>query len=110
MTPADGHRPLQEDAHSHSWPHLFGQLIVHFTEVIEAQVRLVGASIVPALTAVLNGWLLRLIAASVALTGLLLLLCASILLLHEWLRWWQAFGIMGVVSILAAMAALASLD
>ena len=108
MIPAAGHPLLQK--HTDSWPHLLGRLVLDLTGMIDAQVRSLRAGIVPALTAVLDRWLLRLVAASVALTGMLLLLCASILLLHQWLQWWQAFGIVGVVSLAGAMGALASLD
>jgi Putative Actinobacterial Holin-X, holin superfamily III len=109
MTPGTGYRARPEEAETSSWPALIGQLIVDFTGVVEAQVRLARASIAPALTEVLNRWLLQIIVGSVALIGLLLLLCASVLLLHQWLQWWEACGIVGAVCIVAAIGALASL-
>jgi len=30
------------------------------------------------------------------ISGALCILCAAILLLHQWLPWWQAFGIAGL--------------
>jgi uncharacterized membrane protein (DUF441 family) len=39
----------------------------------------------------------------VMVSGALCLLCASILLLHQWLPWWQAFGIPGLVLLIVGI-------
>ncbi len=49
-------RPIQEQDQTHSWPELFGQLILDFTRVLEAEARLMRASIEPTLTSVLEHW------------------------------------------------------
>jgi hypothetical protein len=78
---------------------LFAQLIIDFTEVVEAEARFACASIEPSLTRVFNRCLLQLILVSFAFTGTLLLLGAAILLLHHWMEWWMALGIAGVVTL-----------
>lgn len=99
-----GIHPQHHD--SHSWPALVAQLIADLTKVLEAEARLVRASIEPTMTAVLNRWLLQLILASIAVTGGLLLLCAGVLLLHKWVEWWVAFGIAGAVTMTTALFGL----
>jgi uncharacterized membrane protein YqjE len=109
MTPGDGYHPHHQEGETPSWPALIGQLILDFTGLIEAQVHLARASIAPALSEVLNHWLLQIIAGAVALIGLLLMLLAAVLLLHEWLQWWEACAIVGAVCVIAAAGTLASL-
>ena len=41
---------------------------------------------------------------AVMICGALCILCASILLLHQWLPWWQAFGIAGLAAFLVGIA------
>jgi hypothetical protein len=89
-----------------SWPALFGQLILDFTKVLEAEARLMRASIQPTLSAVLERWLWQLIVAGIALTGYLLLIGTAILLIHVWLAWWLSFGITGAATIILAVCLL----
>ncbi|HTW88156.1 MAG TPA: hypothetical protein VMD75_09125 [Candidatus Binataceae bacterium] len=37
---------------------------------------------------------------AVMISGALCILCASIFLLHKWLPWWQAFGILGLALLI----------
>jgi hypothetical protein len=107
METSEDFRPARVQADQQSWPGLLAQLIVDFTKVVEAEARLARASIEPALTRVLNRWLLQLILVSLAFTGLLLMLGASVLLLHRWMEWWAAFGIAGAVTAAGAVCGLA---
>ena len=106
MEPSEDFRPSRVQADQQSWPGLLAQLIVDFTKVVEAEARLARASIEPALTRVLNRWLLQLVMVTLALSGVILLLCASVLLLHHWVEWWIAFAITGAVIMLVAVAGL----
>ena len=85
---------------------MFGELILDFTRVLEAEARLMRASIEPTLTSVLEHWLWQLVMASIALIGCVLLVAAAILLLHAWLAWWLAFAITGAAMILMALCGL----
>jgi hypothetical protein len=99
MIDSDQHTVVAGERDAQSWPTLLGHVLLDFTRVIEGEARLLRASVEPTMTAVLDRWLLQLVLASVALAGLLLVLGAGVLLLHKWLEWWAAFGIVGVVTL-----------
>lgn len=106
MEPINHDRDVFEphDEIHNSWPALLAKLIVDFTKVVEAEARVARASVEPILTAVLDHWLLQIAIAAVALVGCLLLLVATILLLHQWLPWWEAVGIVGAVAVVVPLA------
>jgi membrane-bound ClpP family serine protease len=106
MVTDNDRQTLQDEVQAQSWPDLFGKLIMDFTKVLEAEARLVRASIEPTLTSVLEHWLLQLVIASIALLGCLLLVAAVILLLHLWLALWLSFAITGAVTLLLALCGL----
>jgi len=87
-----------------SWPALLAKLIVDLTKVVEAEARVARASVEPILTAVLDHWLLQIAIAAIALVGCLLLLAAAIFMLHQWLPWWEAVGIVGAVAVVVPLA------
>jgi hypothetical protein len=60
-------------------------------------------SIGTTLQAQISSTLVLLITAAVMISGAMCILCASILLLHQWLPWWQAFGIAGVAMLIAGI-------
>lgn len=87
-----------------SWSALVGRLILDITGVVEAEARLMRASIEPTLNSVLEQWLLQLVIAALAMVGSLILLAAVILLLHLWLAWWLSFAITGAATLIVALA------
>jgi hypothetical protein len=60
MLPNDNQRIVAEveEHQTPSWPALVGRLILDITGVVEAEARLMRASIEPTLTSVLERWLL----------------------------------------------------
>ncbi|HKD69506.1 MAG TPA: phage holin family protein [Candidatus Binataceae bacterium] len=106
MAPDSNQLSIHEADQPHSWPDLVGKLILDFTRVLEAELRLMRASIEPALTSVLNRWLWQLVIASIALLGCILLVGAIILFLHLWLAWWASFAITGAATVLLALCAM----
>jgi len=103
MEPIDDRNSVEPSKEIQSWPGLLAKLFVDFTRVVEAEARLLRASIEPTLSTVLDRWLMQIVTAAIALAGCLLLLAAVILLLHGWLPWWQSFGIVGAVTVVAAV-------
>jgi hypothetical protein len=99
-------RAILEQAQRQSWPDLVGQLVMDFTKVLEAEARLMRASIEPSLSSVLEHWLSHLIIAAIAMTGCILLVGAMVLLLHTWLAWWLCFAITGAATLLLALCGL----
>jgi len=106
MESVDDFRAARAQADQRSWPALLAQLIIDFTEVVEAEARLARASIEPSLSRAFNRCLLQLILVSFAFTGTLLVLGAGILLLHHWADWWMAIGIAGVATVAGALCGL----
>jgi hypothetical protein len=106
MESVDDFRAARAQADHHNWPALLAQLIIDFTQVVQAEARLARASIEPSLTRVFNRCLLQLILVSFAFTGTLLVLSAGILLLHHWMEWWMALGIAGVVTVAGTLCGL----
>jgi len=51
----------------------------------------------------------RLTIVAVMICGALCILCAAILLLHQWLPWWQAFGIVGLATLVVGIVTDAAL-
>ncbi len=88
------------------WPGLIGQLILDFTKVLEAEGRLIRASIEPSLSAVLEHWLWHLLIGALVMAGCMLLIGAAVILLHTWMAWWLCFAITGAATIVLALCAL----
>ncbi len=97
---------IREADRTPGWPELISHLILDFTKVLEAEGRLIRASIEPSLTAVLEHWLLHLVIASLAMTGCILLIGAAVVLLHTWLAWWLSLAITGTATITVALCTL----
>jgi hypothetical protein len=106
METRDDRRANRNGDQAQSWPALAAQLILDFTKVLEAEARLMRASLEPSLTAVLEHWLLHLVIASIAMVGCILLIGAVVLLLHGWLAWWLSLAITGTLAIMLALCAL----
>lgn len=87
-----------ENAHL---PGLIGRMLDDMVRIAETQTRLFEANIGSALTGALDRALGRALAGLIYLAGGVCLLAAIILLLHEWLSWWEALAIAGAVMILA---------
>ena len=52
--------------------------------------------------------IVRLMIVAAMFSGALCILVASILLLHQWLLWWQAFGAIGLTMLVAGSICYAS--
>jgi len=47
---------------------------------------------------------------AVMISSAICILCASILLLHQWLPWWQAFGIAGLATLVVGIVSNAAMS
>ena len=113
-------RPSEAQA---DWSELIGRLADSLSGLIRAEIEFLEKRVTHAVTATISNAALRIAAVVVlAITGwagLVCLLTAYVLLLHQWLRWWQAVGAGGVTvlliglvlfTILNAMAGRSSTD
>ena len=98
---------------SAQWPTLLSRMLEDLSRVIQLELQLLEAKIAPALTTMADQAIAGLIAGLVILSAGVMagvcLLAALILLLHQWIPWWQCFGIGGLVAIACALIAFASM-
>jgi hypothetical protein len=83
-----------------NWLALIVKLFDDIGRILAGEIRLAGAGLARVVENVVVRGLKRLILAAIGLCGLLCLIAATVLLLHKWLEWWQAFGAMGVSLLL----------
>lgn len=84
-----------------TWTELAERVIGDLTHVIRVEIELFGNSLPPIFSDLTDRVVAGLIAGFVMLAGGVTLLAALIMLLHQWLPWWQALAISGVAAILA---------
>lgn len=84
-----------------SWPALAERVISDLTHVIRVEIELFGNSLIPIFSDLTDRVVAGLIAGFVMLAGGVTLLAALIMLLHQWLPWWQSLAISGGAAILA---------
>lgn len=84
-----------------SWPELAERVISDLTHVIRVEIELFRNSLIPIFSDLTDRVVAGLIAGFVMLAGGVTLLVALIMLLHEWLPWWQSLAISGAAAILA---------
>ena len=77
------------------WAELVGKAIDDFTRIVQSEIRLLETTLKVVLQSEIDHALAILIAGAMMMCGALCLIGASILLLHQWLPWWAAFGISG---------------
>jgi hypothetical protein len=90
------------------WPTLIERVMDDVSRIIRSEVHILQAGIGANLEAQVSNAVAHLTLAALVIVGAICILCASILLLHQWLPWWQAFGIAGVVTLVVAFASNAA--
>ncbi|MGC1678557.1 MAG: phage holin family protein [Candidatus Binataceae bacterium] len=84
-----------------TWAELAERVIGDLTHVIRVEIELFRNSLTPIFSDLTDRVVAGLIAGFVMLAGGVTLLAALIMLLHQWLPWWQALAISGAAAILA---------
>jgi len=83
------------------WATLTERALDDVSRIVRSEAHMLQTSIGAAMEARIDNVVVRLTTIIAMVCGAICILCASILLLHQWLPWWQSFGIIGV-GILAA--------
>lgn len=91
------------------WPTLIERVMDDVSRILRSEVHILQAGIGVTLEAQVSNAVAHLIIAALIISGAICILGASILLLHQWLPWWQAFGIAGVVTLLVAFVSNAAM-
>ena len=83
-------------------PDLGIRIITDFGRIVAAEARLLETNLVGAAQALVDRVYLTAILVVVAAAGSASIIGSIIMLLHQWMPWWQVLGIVGITSILLA--------
>lgn len=86
------------------WPTLVGRAVDDVSRILQSEAHMLETSIGAALETRLASAITTLTVVAVMICGAICMLCAGILLLHEWIPLWQAFGIAGIGILLIGIA------
>ena len=89
------------------WPTLVGRAVDDLTRILQSEAHMLETSMGAALETRIASAIATLTVVAVMICGGVCILCAAILLLHEWLPLWQAFGLAGVGILLLGLATYA---
>jgi VIT1/CCC1 family predicted Fe2+/Mn2+ transporter len=89
------------------WPTLVGRAVDDVTRILQSEAHMLETSMGAALQTRLASAIATLTVVAVFLCSGVCILCAAILLLHQWLPLWQAFGLAGVCIMLIGIATYA---
>ena len=109
---AEEKHPLSIDAAPETyadWPTLIERAMDDVSRILRSEVRMLETSIRATLEAQVSHAVAHLAIAALLIGGAICILAASILLLHQWLPWWQAFGIAGVATVVVAIVSNAAI-
>jgi len=89
------------------WPTLVGRAVDDVTRILQSEAHMLETNMSAALATRLATAISTLTLVAVILCGGVCILCAAILLLHQWLPLWQSFGLLGVAILLVGIASYA---
>jgi aspartate aminotransferase-like enzyme len=82
-------------AASPDWATLTERALDDLSRIVRSEIHMLQTSIETAVEARIDRVVTRAMTIAAMVCGAFCVLCALILLLHEWLPWWQSFGIGG---------------
>jgi CHASE2 domain-containing sensor protein len=91
------------------WPTLIERAVDDVSRIVRSEAHMFQTSMGAALEVHISKTAAHLTNAVVILIGALCMLCALIFLIHQWLPWWQAFGIVGLVTLLVGIVSNAAM-
>jgi hypothetical protein len=91
------------------WPSLIERAVDDISRIVQSEAQIFQTRLSAAIELRISSAMIVLAAVGVIVTGALCLLCAAIFLLHQWLPWWQAFGIAGGALVLVGIVCYATM-
>src|SRR5579859_8224043 len=85
------------------WPALIVRVIDDGRRILRAEAALLEIGLCDAIGQQTDRLLAGLVFLALAVCSLICILIAAVLLLHEWMKWWLAFGLAGAIGSSAAM-------
>ncbi len=96
--------PVAESPELHSdWASLVERAVDDVSRILRSEAQMFQTSIASALERQISKSVTLLAVLSLMICGGLCILSAAILLLHQWLPLWQAFGCVGLASLIAGI-------
>lgn len=89
------------------WPTLVGRAVDDVTRILQSEAHMLQTSMGAALETRLANTIATLTVVAVLICGGVCIVCSGILLLHQWLPLWQAFGCVGAGILLIGVAGYA---
>jgi hypothetical protein len=107
MTEKQSHPANGAPATMQDWPTLVGRAVDDVTRILQSEARILQTNMGAALETRLASAIATLTIVAVMIGGAVCIVCAAILLLHQWLPLWQSFGIIGGGILLVGLAGYA---
>jgi len=104
MTEKQPHHANGASESMQDWPTLVGRAVDDVTRILQSEAHMLETSMSAALASRLANAIATLTVIAVMLCGGVCVLCAAILLLHQWIPLWQAFGLAGATILLIGIA------
>jgi len=70
--------------------------------ILRSEAHILQTGVLTALNRQISKILMHLTIVGMLICGALFILCAAVLLLHQWLPWWQVFAIAGLFMLVVA--------
>ena len=83
-------------------PDLGVRILTDFGRIVAAEARLLETNLIGAAQALVDRVYLTAILVVLAAAGIVSLIGSIMMLLHQWMPWWQVFGIVGLGALLLA--------
>jgi membrane glycosyltransferase len=104
MTEKQSHTANSAPETQQDWPTLVARAVDDVTRILQSEAHMLQTTMGAVLETRLASAIATLTVISVIACGGVCMLCAAILLLHEWLPLWEAFGLAGVGILLIGIA------
>jgi hypothetical protein len=91
------------------WPTLIERAVDDVSRILRSELHMFQTSMGAALELQISNTVAYLTIIAVMISGAICILCAAILLLHQWLPWWQAFGIAGLATLAVGIVSHAAM-
>jgi hypothetical protein len=103
-------RPLTNEraAATPDWATLTERALDDVSRIVRSEIHMLQTSIETAVEARIDIVVTRSMTIAATVCGVFCILCAVILLLHQWLPWWQSFGIAGFCLLAAGVVSRAT--
>ncbi|MFZ2059992.1 MAG: phage holin family protein [Candidatus Binatus sp.] len=108
MTERQSHHANGAPETLQDWPTLVSRAVDDVTRILQSEAHMLQTSIGATLETRLASAIATLTVMAVMLCGGVCILCAAILLLHQWLPLWQSFGLAGAAILLIGIAMYAT--